>query len=57
MKCVEIDFDETKGYPTGESLYYECKLCGSRISTVSIREAGFVSVAICILMLITAEYQ
>lgn len=41
MKCVEIDYDESKGYPTGEGLYYECKRCGSRVSTVNIREAGF----------------
>ena len=41
MKYVEIDFDESNGYPTGEGLYYECKICDSRVSTVNIKEAGF----------------
>jgi len=41
MKYIEIDFDESKVYPTGEGLYYECKLCGSHVSTVNIKEAGF----------------
>jgi hypothetical protein len=41
MKFKEIEFDETKGFPTGEGLYYECELCGSRRSTVNIKEAGF----------------
>jgi len=41
MKYKEIEFDETKGFPTGKGLYYECKLCGARRSTVNIKEAGF----------------
>lgn len=41
MKFVEVYFDESKGFPIGESLYYECELCGTRLSTVNIREAGF----------------
>lgn len=41
MKYTEIEFDESRGFPAGEGLYYECKLCGSRRSTVNAREAGF----------------
>ena len=41
MKYVEVEFDETKGFPAGDGLYYECKLCGGRRSTFNLKEAGF----------------
>lgn len=41
VKYREVFFDESKGFPAGEGLYYECLLCGSRRSTFDVKDAGF----------------
>ena len=33
MKREYIDFDPSVGWPAGEGIYYECRKCGSIVST------------------------
>ena len=33
-KRIYIDFDPSKGFPAGKSLYYECLRCGELIPSI-----------------------